>query len=121
MSKERGFTLLEVIVSLTIIGLALGTLFSLLAGNKKLAVRTSQITDENIAIRYLINYQQLPSATDETLSDKSTSRGTITDLPPAEDPDRKTQRIRFQLSSFEIKGKKLSVRSTRWKEYDHEI
>ena len=37
MRRSSGFTLLEVMVAMTITGLALGSLFSVIAGNKRLA------------------------------------------------------------------------------------
>ena len=41
-SRARGFTLLEVMVALTITGLALGGLFGVIAGSKRLAWRAEQ-------------------------------------------------------------------------------
>ena len=40
--RQRGFTLLEVIVALTITAMVLGSLFALAAGSKQLAFRSGQ-------------------------------------------------------------------------------
>ena len=52
---SSGFTLLEVMVALTITSLVLGGLFSLAAGSKQLAVRTQSTLQETMAARAQIN------------------------------------------------------------------
>lgn len=53
--RSRGFTLLEVMVALTITSLVLGGLFSLAAGSKQLAVRTQSTLQQTMAARASIN------------------------------------------------------------------
>lgn len=55
----RGFTLLEVMVALTITSLVLGGLFSLAAGSKQLAVRTQSTLQDTMAARAHINFALL--------------------------------------------------------------
>ncbi len=70
----RGFTLLEVLVALTIAGMALGGLFAVIGGNKRLAWRAEGALIRATQVRSAINLAQL----DDT-------RG---ELPPALDlPD----------------------------------
>ena len=57
--QHRGFTLLEVMVALTITSLVLGGLFSLAAGSKQLAVRTQSTLQETMAARAQINFALL--------------------------------------------------------------
>jgi prepilin-type N-terminal cleavage/methylation domain-containing protein len=55
----RGFTLLEVLVALTIAGMALGALFSIIGGNKRLAWRAEDALVRTTEVRSLINQAQL--------------------------------------------------------------
>ncbi|MEX0739235.1 MAG: type II secretion system protein [Pseudohongiella sp.] len=56
---NKGFTLLEVMVALTITSLVLGGLFSLAAGSKQLAVRTQTTLQDTMAARAHINFALL--------------------------------------------------------------
>lgn len=56
---SKGFTLLEVMIALTIASLVLGGLFSLAAGSKQLAVRTQTTLQETMAARAQINFALL--------------------------------------------------------------
>lgn len=55
----RGFTLLEVLVALTIAGLALGGIFAVIGGNKRLAWRAEDTLLRSMQVRSLINQAQL--------------------------------------------------------------
>lgn len=57
--RSQGFTLLEVMVALTITSLVLGGLFSLAAGSKQLAVRTQSTLQDTMAVRAQINFSLL--------------------------------------------------------------
>jgi prepilin-type N-terminal cleavage/methylation domain-containing protein len=59
LRQHRGFTLLEVLVALTITSLVLGGLFSLAAGSKQLAVRTQSTLQDTMAARAQINFALL--------------------------------------------------------------
>ena len=54
-----GFTLLEVMVALTITGMALGGLFGVIAGNKRLAWSSEASLVETMQARSMINFAQL--------------------------------------------------------------
>ena len=58
-TRMQGFTLLEVMVALTIAGLALGGLLGVIAGNKRLAWRAEQALLEASRVRNIINFSQL--------------------------------------------------------------
>ena len=51
----RGFTLLEVLVALTIAGMALGGLFAVIGGNKRLAWRSEDALVRAREVRSLLN------------------------------------------------------------------
>ena len=59
VARMRGFTLLEVMVALTIAALALGGLFGVIAGNKRLAWRSEQALLDASRVRSIINFTQL--------------------------------------------------------------
>ena len=100
----RGFTLLEVLVALTIAGMALGGLFAVIGGNKRLAWRAEGALVRATEVRSAINQAQL----DDT-------RG---ELPPAgmaadlhiesgieliEPEDRNLQGTLHHLRGFEVR------------------
>ncbi|MEK9648766.1 MAG: type II secretion system protein, partial [Gammaproteobacteria bacterium] len=58
-ARQGGFTLLEVMVALTITGMALGSLFGIIAGNKRLAWRSEESLVKTMQARSLINFSQL--------------------------------------------------------------
>lgn len=57
--RQQGFTLLEVMIALTLTGLALGGLFGIIAGNKQLAWRADAALVRSMQVRTLINFSQL--------------------------------------------------------------
>jgi prepilin-type N-terminal cleavage/methylation domain-containing protein len=57
--RMRGFTLLEVLVALTIAGMALGGLFAVIGGNKRLAWRAEAALLHATEVRSAINQAQL--------------------------------------------------------------
>ena len=63
----RGFTLLEVLVALTITGMALGGLFAVIGGNKRLAWRSEDALIRATEVRSLINQAQLDDTRGELL------------------------------------------------------
>ena len=63
----RGFTMLEVLVALTITGMALGGLFAVIGGNKRLAWRSEDALIRATEVRSLINQAQLDDTRGELL------------------------------------------------------
>jgi prepilin-type N-terminal cleavage/methylation domain-containing protein len=117
----RGFTLLEVLVALTIAGMALGGLFAVIGGNKRLAWRAEGALLHATQVRSAINQAQL----DDT-------RG---DLPPAgmapdlrieagielpEPEERATKGTVHHLRGFEVRNEDGEVIATGsyWVELD---
>ncbi|MEM7020140.1 MAG: type II secretion system protein, partial [Pseudomonadota bacterium] len=60
-SKQGGFTLIEVIVALTIAGLVLGAVLGLSAGSKRLAFRAQHNIEQTLAFRAALNLSQGPN------------------------------------------------------------
>ena len=98
----RGFTLLEVLVALTITGLALGGLFGVIAGNKRLAWRAEAELLKSTQIRSLINFSQLNDERGEISVDfENDDLLLATDLE-VEVPERRTAGSQQALRGYEV-------------------
>lgn len=120
-SHAQGFTLLEVILAMMIVGMVLGTLFSLLAGSKRLAFKASDEIGETLFLRTALNvyqvlekpeYPQLPSEYAKELSAQTDSL-----LDP---PERQTQKILLGLEPYVLKDARsgVQVNSVRLKKLE---
>ena len=112
--RSAGFTLLEVIIAMAIVGMALGTVLSLLAGSKRLAFKATDDMERIIFLRSAINaaqvleepeYPELPSQYKENL--------TISVGEPLEKPEQQTRPMQLALEPYtlrdEDKGIELST------------
>jgi len=66
-SKERGFTLLEVLVATTVVGLVFGGVFSAIVVSNDLSFRTQNSFVRDAKLRFLVNSIILYSSFDEKL------------------------------------------------------
>ena len=87
---EQGFTLLEILVALTIVGMVTGTLFSLLGGSKRLAGRGKGAIARTMAVRMLI-YEVSLNRTKEVRSMLPDDFSFTIDDVPLTPPHRKTK------------------------------
>ena len=101
--KAGGFTLLEVMVALTITGLALGGLFSVVAGSKRLAFRAEQALAKSMQVRSLINFTQLNNGRGEIIIDFENTELQLDDDHEIEAPERKTLGTTQALRTYEIR------------------
>jgi prepilin-type N-terminal cleavage/methylation domain-containing protein len=102
MRRSSGFTLLEVMVAMTITGLALGALFSVIAGNKRLAWRAEAALVKSMQARSLLNLVQLNDEQGEVyiaLDNQTLELNTGIEL---ETPERKTEPTAADLHRFEL-------------------
>lgn len=100
--KSAGFTLLEVMVALTITGFILGGLFSLVAGSKRLSWTSEASLMRASKARAAINFALLENEfndVEEILIDDSYR---IMGLDTLEPPERKTQASVHTLQALEI-------------------
>ncbi len=115
--KQRGFTLLEVVVALTITGMVLGSLFALAGGSKQLAFRSAQSLDTAIEARAAINFALLQ---DEYREVEEIMEGdepfSIRANEYLEAVPRKTAPTYFKLQSYEVIDEDTdeSISGTRW-------
>ena len=103
-ARVRGFTLLEVMVALTITGLALGGLFGVVAGNKRLAWRSEQALLASMQVRSLINSTQLNDQRGDVSIEFEKSTFALSDDIEIEVPERKTMGTTQALRAYEIRN-----------------
>jgi prepilin-type N-terminal cleavage/methylation domain-containing protein len=114
--KQAGFTLLEVIVALTITGFVLGSLFSLLGGSKQLTWRSEASLIEATRLRAATNFALLEDEyvdVEPILEDDSFE---IRSIDILEEPVRKTQASPYTLEEYEIlnSDRDIIITGSRW-------
>jgi len=119
-NAQAGFTLLEVIVALTITGFVLGGLFSLVGGSKQLSWRSEQSLIQATRIRAVTNFALLEneySDVEEILQDDSYQ---IRALDLLEDPERKTQGSVHAFQAYEVVNRESNevIAGSRWIQLD---
>ncbi len=115
-NTQTGFTLLEVIVALTITGFILGSLFSLVGGSKQLSWRSEESLIQATRVRAMTNFALLENEFAEVeliLQDDSYQ---IRPLEILEDPERKTQASVHALQAYEIVNQESDeiIPGSRW-------
>jgi general secretion pathway protein I len=125
--KKNGFTLLEVIIATAITGLALGTLFGLLGGSKRLAFKAYNEIDRIIILRAAINNAQLVKKSDYPNSPKNYAKKLSVNHVKIKDKldelNRKTQKIRYGLDRYTIdfgnnKNLENNFNGVRWRKLE---
>ena len=117
---QKGFTLLEVLVAMTITGMALGGLFGVIAGNKRLAWSSEESLVETMQARSLINFSQLNDEKGEVYIDFENEDLFIDSGYELEDPERKTRASTLVLRQYEVIDKygELITAGTYWVELE---
>lgn len=100
--RQGGFTLLEVMVAMTITGMALGGLFGVIAGNKQLAWRSQESLEETMHTRAMINFSQLNDERGEVFVNFANRDLSIVNGIELEPPERKTQASTVALRQYEV-------------------
>lgn len=112
----RGFTLLEVIVSLTITGFVLGGLFTLVAGSKQLTLRAQDNLTRAMEIRAATNFALLQNEYNEVEFILENDNYESEPVELLEYPEAKTQPSQYALQEYEIfhQDREEFIRGTRW-------
>lgn len=109
-TRQQGFTLLEVIVAMAIVGMALGTILGLLAGSKRLAFKATDDIERTIFLRSAINaaqvlkepeYPELPSQYKKDL--------TISIGEPLEKPEQQTKPMQLALEPYTLRDEEKGI------------
>lgn len=114
--NQKGFTLLEVIVALTITGMVLGGLFTLAAGSKQLAFRSGTSLSRALEARAVINFALLEDGYSDV---EEIIEPTDFEIYPEDRlaaPPRKTEPITYGLQTFEVVNERTDdvITGTRW-------
>jgi prepilin-type N-terminal cleavage/methylation domain-containing protein len=109
-TRQQGFTLLEVIVAMAIVGMALGTILGLLAGSKRLAFKATDDIERTLFLRSAINaaqvlkepeYPELPSQYKKDL--------TISIGEPLEKPEQQTKPMQLALEPYTLRDEEKGI------------
>lgn len=123
INNSKGFTLLEVIVSLAITGFILGSLFTLVAGSKQLSWRAGDNLERARQIRAAANFALLQNEfnTVEEILEHDTF--VIEAGETLEKPERKTQATPTGLQRYEIHNTETdeTYSGVRWIEFQVDI
>lgn len=123
LNKQYGFTILEVLVALIIVGLVMGSLFAIMGGSKRLAFRAMDSIQSTLFLRSALSsaqwleepkYPETPPHYAEGLK--------INNEDVLEKPERQTQKIVYALEPYQIDVEttdaQFVMRSVRWKRLD---
>jgi len=113
---QKGFTLLEVIVALTITAMVLGSLFALAAGSKQLAFRSGKSLNSAIAARAQVNFAFLQDEYQDVEIAIDNDRFRIRSEEYLDPVPRKTEAHIFKLQHFEVVDEQTdeAIQGTRW-------
>ncbi len=100
--SDAGFTLLEVMVALTITAMALGALFGIIGGNKQLAWRAEDALVRSMQVRSLINVAQLGDEDAAVLLSIEHAGLDLVTGEQFDEPERKTEPTLDELRGFRI-------------------
>ena len=116
----KGFTLLEVMVALTITGMALGGLFGVIAGNKRLAWSSEESLIETMQARSLINFAQLNDEKGEVFIDFENEDLLLDSGYELDIPERKTRASKLALRQYDVVDEfgELITTGTYWVELE---
>ena len=116
INAQQGFTLLEVIMALTIVGFILGALFPLLGGSKQLSWRSEASLTRATSLRAATNFALLQNEFRDVEEILDADNYDIRSIGLLEDPLRKTQPMINALQGFEIidENREEEVVGSRW-------
>jgi general secretion pathway protein I len=109
-SQQAGFTLLEVLVAMAIVGLVLGTAFGLLAGSRRLAFKAMDDIERTVFLRSAINAAQIVEEPDYPELPERYKKSLDLDIGEIlEKPERQTRPIRLALEPYTLRDNKKGI------------
>jgi general secretion pathway protein I len=119
--KSNGFTLLEVMISMMIVALALGSSFGLLAGSRQLAIRAAEQIEESLFLRSMLNASQVEKEPSyPKLPEIYVKRVELDAEDELKPPARQTQKIQIVLEPYTLRDEDRNLEYTglRWKKLE---
>lgn len=118
--QQRGFTLLEVMIALTITAMVLGSLFALAAGSKQLAFRTQESLQQSTAARAAVNFALLDNQFRDIESALDDDRYEINGLDLLPDAERRTSAMNDLLQAYDVIDQDTGnvIQAVRWQRFD---
>ncbi len=114
--SSSGFTLLEVMVALAIAALALGSIFALLAGSKRLAITAMDKVDQVVYLRSAISAAQAQKEPDYPELPAAYRRDYPTRIGEALEPTREDIKIQYALEPYSVGEEgESNLGGLRWK------
>lgn len=119
-NKQKGFTLLEVIVALTITGFILGSLFSLVGGSKQLSWHSEETLLQATRLRAITNFALLENEFAEVELILQDDSYRIRPMERLEVPERKTEASVHSFQAYEIVNRDSDeiIPGSRWVQLD---
>jgi len=117
LTSQTGFTLLEVLVALSIVGMVLGTVFGLLAGSKRLAFKSLDDIERTVFLRSAINVAQVLKEPDyPELPERYKKSLDLSIDEPLEKPEHQTKLMRLALEPYRLydDAKGIELKSIRF-------
>jgi prepilin-type N-terminal cleavage/methylation domain-containing protein len=109
-SKKKGFTLLEVLVSITLTALVLGNLFALQSQSKRLTFKAKNTLLKTINQRAYLNAAWLSNRVlDSYMDDFSESAYSVENEKKLKKPEEQNKPIKHSLHSFSIVNEKKEI------------
>ncbi len=118
-SNNKGFTLLEVMVAITLTALVLGNLLALQSQSKQLSFKAQSTLAKTINQRAYLNAAWISNrALDSYMDELSETGYTVDNKKELKKPEQQTQALKFSLQSFDIvdENKQVVLSSVRLKE-----
>lgn len=117
---QHGFTLLEVMIALTITAMVMGGLFTLSAGSKQLAFRAQQSLQDSTAARAAVNEALLDNEFRDLEPAMDSDRYTIEGMDVLPDAERRTAPMSDLLQLYEIRDTQTgeTIEAVRWMRSD---
>ncbi len=111
--QANGFTLLEVIIAMSIVSMVLGTVFGLLAGSKRLAFKAVDDIERTIFLRSAINAAQILEEPDyPELPERYKNNLELTTEDLLEKPERQTRLMRLALEPYTLRDDEKGIELT---------
>ncbi len=115
-SQQAGFSLLEVLIAIAIVGMVLGTAFGLLAGSKRLAFQALDDIERTVFLRAAINSYQILAEPDYPESPERYKKSLDIEIgEPLEHPETLQRSMRLALKPYTLHDDEKDIEITNFR------